>query len=315
MSEYTDKFIECCTNLKNEIQQTTPSSPASLQRCLDVLNSCVIQPQTDKESQSPSPKDWFEPLWFIYYMFFAIHNPKLEEYINRKYESTNISSSTSTKEKQRHILTPKIAASHVLKNMIRRRESTSTIVYQLFEYANIKNGKATYVYPSKQSTLMQKQHQSIASSQTSQNDPARHVANTIIKSFCAGHLKTTAVHICKLRKSIRPDDIHIVYRLYIDSLVENQQSAICADEITEKIYKIQYHRKDIIFLALVAYMHMKEDDINIRAVFISLTEEETALVNDAKEEHAANKLAVLDDNNKCRSMSSLIDIKYKCLLS
>ena len=89
MSEYTVKFIECCTNLKNEIQQTSSQS-GSLPRCLHVLDSCVTQLQNDKESQSP-PEDWFEPLWFIYYMFFAIHNPKLEEYINRKYESTNIS--------------------------------------------------------------------------------------------------------------------------------------------------------------------------------------------------------------------------------
>jgi hypothetical protein len=310
MSEYTDKFIDCCKNLKNEIQQTSSQS-GSLPRCLHVLNICVTQLQNDKESHSPSPKDWFEPLWFIYYMFFAIHNPKLEEYINRKYESTNISSSTSTKEKQRHILTPKIAASHVLKNMIRRRESTSTIVYQLFEYANIKNGKATYVYPFQHST--QKRHQSIASSQTSQNDPARHVANTIIKSFRAGHLKTTAVNICKLQKSIRPDDIDIVYRLYIDSILENQQSAIYTnkvDEICEKRYKIQYNRKDIIFLALVTYMHVNEEDINIRAVFISLTDEEAALVNDVNDE------VIVEEIKKCQDMpQSPNDIKYKCLLS
>lgn len=314
MSEYTDKFIECCTNLKNEIQQTTPSSPASLQRCLDVLNSCVIQLQNDKESQSPSPKDWFEPLWFVYYMFFAIHNPKLEEYINRKYESTNISSSTSSKEKPRQLLTPKIAAAHVLKNMIRRRESTSTIVYQLFEYANIKNGKATYVYPSKQYILMQKQQHSIATPQTSQNVPnitAQNIANTIIKSFRAGHLKTTAVQICKLKKSICPDNIHIVYRLYIDSIVENQQSAICADEICEKMNKIRYHRKDIIFLALVAYMHMNEDDINIRAVFISLSEEEMAVVDGGDREGGVKGGGIYI----CHTIPSPIDIKYKCLLS
>ena len=311
MPEYTNAFIECCNNLKNEIQKTSSSesSSESLARCLHMLYSCVLQLQKDTEPPSP-PEDWFEPLWFVYYMFFAIHNPKLEEYINRKYESANISSSTSTKQHQRQQLTPRMAAAHVLKNMIRRKDSTSTIVYQLFVYANIKKGAATYVY------LPPKQHEIIVSAQTSQNVPtipAQNIANTIIKSFRAGHLKTTAVHICKLQKSISDEDIDIVYRLYIDSILENKQCPIYTikvDEICEKRYKIQYRRKDIIFLALVTYMHMIEDDINIRGVFISLTEEETIAVNDSE-----GVLSKTDEKYEDKCWFMPIDTKYKYLLS
>jgi hypothetical protein len=202
-------------------------------------------------------------------MFFAIHNPKLEEYINRKSRTNS-----------------KVEAAHILKNMLRRRSSISTIVFQLFEYANIKNGAATYVYPVQNNQLIHHNHvhNSVTSTKTSQNIGIR--AHSIIKSFQAGHLKTTAVHIRKLH-NININHIDVVYKMFIDTIaspspspspspsrLEKNVEEFKLDEICEKRNKIKYARKDIIFLALAAYMHIKEEDINTRAVFISLTEEE-----------------------------------------
>jgi hypothetical protein len=167
--------------------------------------------------------------------------------------------------------------------MLRRRSSISTIVFQLFEYANIKNGAATYVYPLQNNQLIHHNHvhNSVTSTKTSQNIGIR--AHSIIKSFQAGHLKTTAVHIRKLH-NININHIDVVYKMFIDTIASPSpspspsrlanESEYNLDEICEKRNKIKYARKDIIFLALAAYMHIKEEDINTRAVFISLTEEE-----------------------------------------
>jgi hypothetical protein len=42
----------------------------------------------------------------------------------------------------------------------------------------------------------------------------------------------------------------------------------------DKIHDINYKRKDLIFMALVCYMKVDEDDINKKNIFISATDEE-----------------------------------------
>jgi len=259
--------------------------------------------------------DWFEPLWFIYYMFFAIHNPKLEEYINRKqcsldrkdsYLPTHTETIYNPTLNKQQILDIEITISHILKNMLKRRSSISTIVYQLFEYAYINERAPTYVYP--QVRTLNTSMTSTKSSQTIQKY-AGGCANSIIKSFRSGHLKTTAVHIYKLYSNCI-EDIDIVYRMFVESITHSKTLEYnvneTVNEICEKRQKIKYMRKDIIFLALVAYMHIKEEDINTRGVFISLTEEEVSNINSA---NVSNKLLCYEDND----VTSSHDIKPSLL--
>ena len=118
--EYSNAFIRKCELLFQDIRENKP-----LKTCIEKLRDAQQEPSSEDSTSR------FEPLWFIYYMYFAIHNPKLEEYINMKHASTNSNEEI-----------------HILKNMIRRRANTSTLVFQLYMYANIQKGAVTYIYPS-----------------------------------------------------------------------------------------------------------------------------------------------------------------------
>lgn len=326
--EYTNAFICLCIHLANSIQQNK-----SFSKCLHILIRCAMQNYKDTAisvigASPPSPSvltadNYFEPLWFVYYMFFAIHNPKLEEYINRKH------SSNQTPQQQQ----PMIAAAHILKNMIRRRKSTSNLVYTLFEYAFLKNQKVTRIYKSRQTekeTATSTIKQADNTSQTSQNQ-----LNQLIKSHEAGHLKTTAAVIKRLYEKSQPsnEEIKLVYRSFIEYLTTTRPATPTApttiaitlytsnvDHICEKMNKTKYHRKDIIFLALAIYMKIQEDDIITQSVFISLTEEETILIT-------AETKTMEDEDNMEKESSAIelvpvaattnnqYDEKYKYLLS
>jgi hypothetical protein len=86
-------------------------------------------------------------------MFFAIHNPKMEDYIQKK-----------TQESQQN-------TRDIIKNMIKRRHFTSDIVFQLYTYAYTNQGNVSVIYPKDKDNI----------------------ANQLIKSFQSNHLKTTAV--------------------------------------------------------------------------------------------------------------------------
>lgn len=177
-------------------------------------------------------------------MYFAIHNPKLEEYINMKNTST-----TNSNEETEY--------ANILKNMIRRRANTSTLVFQLYMYANIQKGAVTYIYPS-----------SASSSASSSNPPV-----SILKSLASSHLKTAAAVIHKLQTDNRIS-IETIYAVYIANLGIPYSSP-------SKLSNIKYKRKDIIFLALVCYMKIDEIDINTKGIFIAATKEEIAATETA----------------------------------
>ena len=170
-------------------------------------------------------------------MYFAIHNPKLEEYINMKHAACAND--------------PDAATANILKNMIRRRAYTSTLVFQLYMYANIQNGAVTYIYPASASTSM----------------PA---SASVLKSLTSRHLKTAAVVIHKLQS------IETIYADYIANA-----SLVSPPPSPSRLFHIKYTRKDIILLALVCYMKIDEIDINTKGIFISATKEEI----DASPEH------------------------------
>ena len=215
--EYSDAFIDRCKLLFQDIRENQP------------LKICIDRWQDTRQDPLQHPLD---ALWFIYYMFFAIHNPKLEEYINMKYNATTDAVDTS--------------AANILKNMIRRRAYTSTLVFQLYTYANINKGAVTYIYPSA----------------------------PIIKSLTTSHLKTAAVVIHKIS---RGGDTHAatVESLYNDyvTTIDNDTISPGAD-MRRRLSHIKYTRKDIILLSLVCYMKIEEGDINIKGLFISASNEE-----------------------------------------
>jgi hypothetical protein len=269
LNEYTNAFISTCIILMNSIHQGN-----SFTKCLHILYYCAKQHQKEQQlpptqPQPPQPltaENWFEPLWFIYYMFYAIHNPKLEEYINRKQASASASASA----------TQAIDAAHILKNMIRRRECTSTIVFQLFDYAFIKKQKATHVYMMTNPTIIQNSKTSPQSSHHHRNK------YQLCKSFLSGHLQTTASKIECLYRCFTPEIQSQMYQSFIETVMTDTTGTSTptlytdnSTEICEKMNKAKYKRKDIVFLSVICYMKVREEDINMKSVFISLTEAET----------------------------------------
>ena len=168
--------------------------------------------------------------------------------------------------------------------MIRRRDFTSTIVFQLFDYAFIKKQKATHVYMMPKSKKLQ-------NSETSSQSSHHHHRNEyqLCKSFISGHLQTTASKIEYLYRCFTPEIQSQTYQSLIQTVIDaattdatnagiHPPTTLYTDniaEICEKMNKSKYHRKDIIFLSVICYMKVREEDINMKSVFISLTDAET----------------------------------------
>jgi hypothetical protein len=196
-------------------------------------------------------------IWFIYYMFFAIHNPKMEEYIQKKL--------ASSQQQQAH--------RDIMKNMIKRRNYTSSIVYQLYTYAYTNQGSVTHIYPHYK------------------ND----ISKQLIKSFQSNHLKTTAVLLRRLGSAPAP------LTAFIEYILSTTASMSTPESVLNKINnQISYERKDIIILAMICYMKIDEDDINKKNVFITATEEDAA--TDANEHElppsVLTPMSVYDDKYK-----------------
>ena len=268
--EYSNAFIRKCELLFQDIRENKP-----LKTCIEKLRDAQQEPSSEDSTTR------FEPLWFIYYMYFAIHNPKLEEYINMKHAST-----TNSNEETEY--------ANILKNMIRRRANTSTLVFQLYMYANIQKGAVTYIYPS-----------STSAASSSSNPPV-----SILKSLASSHLKTAAAVIHKLQTDKRIS-IETIYADYIANIgIPSSPSS--------KLSNIKYTRKDIIFLALVCYMKIDEIDINTKGIFIAATKEEIAATETAatKEEIAATETATPHTTTPAPTTpATTYDQKYKYLLT
>ena len=252
---YDKKFIFHSLKLFSKIKQN-----ASIQECLNT------NAQATTATDDPN-----ELLWFIYYMFFAIHNPKMEDYIQKK---------TSTPAP--------VAAAHIIKNMIKRRQHTSTIVYQLYTHAYTNEGNVSVIYPKDKDNI----------------------ANQLIKSFQTNHLKTTSV---LLRRGSVPSALH-AFLEYIITTQPTLSTMTTATAVLDKINnQIKYRHKDIIILALTCYMKIDEDDINKKNIFISATPEE--------EENATTATSTATDHPHPPSLAiatateTPYDYKYKYLYS
>jgi hypothetical protein len=144
-------------------------------------------------------------LWFIYYMFFAIHNPKMEDYMQKKTQQQN------TRD--------------IIKNMIKRRHYTSTIVFELYTHAYTNEGNVSVIYPKDKDNI----------------------ANQLIKSFQSNHLKTTTVLLRRCAAaasafptpSTTPHPIHA----FIEYIMTTQPtlSTVTTATATAVIHKINNH--------------------------------------------------------------------------
>lgn len=251
--EYDKKFIDVCLELLSKIKGNR-----SIQECLN------INAQAATSAGDPN-----EPLWFIYYMFFAIHNPKMEDYIQKKTGQRNVQD--------------------IIKNMIKRRHHTSTIVFQLYTYAYTNQGNVSYIYP---------------------NDK-RNIARQLIKSYQSNHLKTTSV---LLRRTASTDTTatteFIEYIMTTQPItttiaVASAPAAALLDRINKQL---NYTRKDIVLLALTCYMKIDEEDINKKNIFIAVTPEE---ISDTSYTTITNAIPMTETHQP----PSAYDKKYKYLYS
>jgi hypothetical protein len=167
--------------------------------------------------------------------------------------------------------------------MIKRRNHTSTLVFQLYTHAYTNQGNVTHIYP-----------------QYKHTDQLR-------KSYQSNHLKTTAVLIRRLLLSsvtfLLPTSDTAEFIEYIISAAPTIPSASTASAVINKINKdINYQRKDIILLTLACYMKIDEQDINQKNIFIAATPEET---NPSTSSIASNEPEI--------PSTSAYDEKYKYL--
>jgi hypothetical protein len=237
--EYDKTFINHCLEIFSKVRQNR-----SIQECLQTNAQAPAS-----ASASAAPHALNEQLWFIYYMFFAIHNPKMEDYIQKKTQQQN------TRD--------------IIKNMIKRRHYTSTIVFELYTHAYTNQGNVSVIYPKDKGNI----------------------ANQLIKSFQSNHLKTTAVLLRRVAAAPAPAPAPApalsVFIEYITQplLPAASASAASAASVMNKINNhISYRRKDIIILALTCYMKIDEEDINKKNIFIAATEEESEEPRDEPQE-------------------------------
>lgn len=236
---YNQNFIHNCEELYKKIQENK-----SVQECLNTAATAAAAAAAADTTDSvidiyePLWDDIYEPLWFVYYMFFAIHNPKMEGYIQKK--------STDAEGRARN-------PQDIIKNMLHRRNYTSTIVFQLYTHAYTNKGNVTHIYP-------------------------KYKNNILIKSFRENHLKTTAVLLRRATATATAIAPTESISAFLEYIITTQPTIIrphAADTVVHRINNdINYKRKDLIILALVCYMKVDEGDINKKNIFITATEEE-----------------------------------------
>ena len=228
-------------NTKEIFEKIKQSRP--IQECLNMIQ----------------PIHFHETIWFIYYMFFAIHNPKMEEYIQKKLNTvttiaTTATSITNDDHKRQQ------ARRDIIKNMIKRRHHTSEIVFRLYTHAYTNQGSVTHIYPNYKYDI----------------------SKQMIKSYQTNNLRTTAVLLRRITSNTTFDHDNTSsssplksFLDYVITIAQTVPSASTSLAVLNKINNhISYAQKDIIILALMCYMKLHEDDINKKNIFIAATEED-----------------------------------------
>jgi hypothetical protein len=226
---YHHNFVHHCEALYNKIQEN-----GTIQECLNIASDAVATATPDS---GDIHDDIYEPLWFVYYMFFAIHNPKMEDYIQKK--------STTGGSQNPH---------DIINNMLKRRTYTSTIVFQLYTHAYTNKGTVTHIYPKYKGNILIKSFKE------------NHLKTTAVLLRRATTATATA---------IVPTDVISAFLEYIITTQPTNLQSTTA--IVTKINTMNYKRKDIILLALACYMKVDESEINKKNIFITATAEELNL--------------------------------------
>jgi hypothetical protein len=227
---YHHNFVHHCEALYNKIQE----NGTTIQECLNIASDAVATATPDS---GDIHDDIYEPLWFIYYMFFAIHNPKMEDYIQKK--------STTGGSQNPH---------DIINNMLKRRTYTSTIVFQLYTHAYTNQGNVSHIYPKYKNNILIKSFRD------------NHLKTTAVLLRRATTATATA---------IVPTDVISAFLEYIITTQPTNLQSTTA--IVTKINTMNYKRKDIILLALACYMKVDESEINKKNIFITATAEELNL--------------------------------------
>ena len=237
----------------------------------------IIQNRPIQECLNTIPPTAFhETIWFIYYMFFAIHNPKMEEYIQKKLKVV-AATATATDQSRRDIIN----------NMIKRRHYTSKIVFQLYTHAYTNQGSVTYIYP-------QYKHD---------------ISKQMIKSYQSNHLKTTAV-LLRRAASASASASASAFIEHVITTAPTIPSASTATSVLNKINNhISYERKDLIILALMCHMKLEEEDINMKNIFIAATEDG----DNTPPQVSTAAIEPERSSSSSSSSSSSYDEKYKYL--
>lgn len=273
---YDKKFLDKCAELYRKIKENK-----TIQECLNEFDIYETSSTTISSSS-------YEPLWFVYYMFFAIHNPKMEEYIQKKTNTANT----------------KTAWQDIIKNMIKRRYYTSTVVFRLYTHAYTNHSNVTHIYPKYKGDILKQ----------------------LIKSYQSNHLKTTIVLI---RRLIGSGPIHIhdniapetasIFTSFLDYVITTAPTISSASTSTAVMNKINNHisyiRKEIIVIALLCYMKIEDDDINKKNIFIAATQEEisNSQAFDAAAVAAASATTPTASSAQSSTQDVVYDEKYKYL--
>jgi hypothetical protein len=227
-------------NTKETFEKIKQSRP--IQECLNMIQ----------------PIHFHETIWFIYYMFFAIHNPKMEEYIQKKLNTVATIATTATAITNDNHQRQQ-AWRDIIKNMIKRRHHTSEIVFRLYTHAYTNQGSVTHIYPNYKYDI----------------------SKQMIKSYQTNNLRTTAVLLRRITSKTTFDhhdtssSTLISFLDYVITTAQTAPSASTSLAVLNKINNhISYAQKDIIILALMCYMKLHEDDINKKNIFIAATEED-----------------------------------------
>lgn len=176
----------------------------------------------------------------------------------------------------------------IIKNMIKRRNHTSTIVFKLYTHAYTNQGNVTHIYP-------------------------KYKDEQLIKSYQTNHLKTTAVLIRRLfvssdTLSAAAAAAQTAFIEYVITTAPTIATAATTAAVMNKINKdISYKRKDLIILTLACYMKIDEQDINQKNIFIAATPEEM------NQDAITATTAIVATEPEIPSTTPAYDQKYKYL--
>jgi hypothetical protein len=217
----------------------------------------------------------FDALFYIYYMFFAIHNPLLEGYIQ------DVVIGVKNREPGYNVHDAVFCeGAKVIKTLHVRVSYTSSLMYQLYQYAVVQNGCATVVYQGKKGDRMVKRAISAACGSDCVEEGG--IYKTFLKSVDNMRLKNAAVILLQ-RFSTNAGNVHDqamrrkvanVYRIFTSYLIQRKcvvdESIVLKtndmDKMCNGFNDICYSNRAVLLLATVCHVFIKEEHMNLACV-------------------------------------------------